>query len=202
MEKPFSAACERNRGPILEVMKEVISPDDRKLLEIGTGTGQHAVYLAPHFPHMIWVTSDVKENHAGIQMWLNESGAPNIVGPGKFKVDEDDFPNGNFDVVFTANTFHIMAWKECKTLIKLLGKNLEEGSQVLIYGPFNVDGKFTSSSNEQFDQLLKKQDPQMGIRNKEDVVSNMKKHGFMLSKDHEMPANNRLLVFLKIEFVQ
>lgn len=202
MEKPFSQACERNRGAILEVMKEVITSEDTKLLEIGSGTGQHAVYLAPHFPHMIWVTSDVKENHRGIQMWLDESGAPNIVGPGKFKVGEDDFPNGHFDVVFTANTFHIMEWKECKTLMKMLGKNLEEGSQVLIYGPFNIDGKFTSESNAEFDKSLKAQNPLMGIRNKEDVVSNMRKHGFMLSKDHLMPANNRLLVFLKVEFVQ
>lgn len=202
MTKPFSEACERNREHILKVMKEVITSDDRKLLEIGSGTGQHAVYLAPHFPHMIWVTSDVKANHAGINMWLNESGAPNIVGPGEFEVGKDSFPNGTFDLVFTANTFHIMHWKECKTLMKMLGRNLQEGAQVLIYGPFNYNGSFTSPSNSQFDKSLKVQDPMMGIRNFEDVVNNMKKNGLSLSKDYEMPSNNRLLVFMKINMVQ
>ena len=202
MDKPFSEACERNRVHILKVMKEVITSDDRRLLEIGSGTGQHAVYLAPHFPHMIWVTSDVKANHRGIQDWLDESGAPNIVGPGEFQIGKDDFPNGHFDVVFTSNTLHIMHWKECKTLMKMLGRNLREGSQLLIYGPLNYDGKFTSPSNEQFDQSLKAQDPLMGIINFEDVVNNMKKNGFSLSKDHEMPANNRLLVFMRVELVQ
>jgi cyclopropane fatty-acyl-phospholipid synthase-like methyltransferase len=202
MEKPYSMACDRNRDPILKVMKEVISADDRKLLEIGSGTGQHAVYLAPHFPHIIWVTSDVKANHKGIQMWLDESGAPNIIGPGEFEVGKNDFPMGNFDIVFSANTFHIMHWKECKTLMKLMGRNLREGTQVLVYGPFNYNGKFTSASNEEFDKTLKAKDPQMGIRNFEDVITNMKKNGFLLSKDYEMPANNRLLVFMKIELVQ
>lgn len=202
MTKPFSPACERNREPILKVLKDVISPEDRKLLEIGSGTGQHAVYLAPHFPHMIWVTSDVRENHAGIKMWLEESGAPNIIGPGEFQVGKDDFPQGNFDVVFTANTFHIMNWKECKTLMKMLGQNLQEGSQVLIYGPFNYQGKFTSQSNADFDASLKERDTLMGIRNIEDVTTNMRKNGFLLSQDYEMPANNRLLLFLKVDLVQ
>lgn len=202
MDKPFSEACERNRVHILKVMKEVITSDDRRLLEIGSGTGQHAVYLAPHFPHIIWVTSDVKANHRGIQLWLDESGAPNIVGPGVFEIGKDEFPNGHFDVVFTANTLHIMHWKECKTLMKMLGRNLQEGSQVLIYGPFNYNGTFSSPSNAEFDRSLKAQDPLMGIRNFEDVLSNMKKNGFSLSKDHEMPANNRLLVFMRVELVQ
>jgi SAM-dependent methyltransferase len=202
MEKPFSEASERNRIPILKVMKEVITSQDRKLLEVGSGTGQHAVYLAPHFPHMIWVTSDLKENHPGINMWLDESGAPNIIGPGIFKVGENEFPNGEFDVVFTSNTFHIMHWSECVLLMEMLGKNLHEGSKFLVYGPFNYNKKFTSPSNEEFDKSLKAKDPMMGIRNVEDVIQGMMKNGFTLSKDHEMPANNRLLVFQKSEMVQ
>ncbi len=197
MTKPFSPACERNRIPILKVMQELITSDDRRLLEVGTGTGQHAVYLAPHFPHMIWVTSDVKENHIGIKLWLEESGAPNIIGPGEFQVGEDKFPNGNFDVVFTANTFHIMPWYLCEELMDMLGKNLNAEAKVLIYGPFNYNGKFTSPSNEEFDQSLRQRDPLMGIRDFEEVVRYMEKRAFRLLKDHEMPANNRLLVFKK-----
>ena len=202
MEKPFSAACERNRLPILKVLQGLIKPDTRRLLEIGSGTGQHAVYLAPHFSHMIWVTSDVKENLPGIRMWLDESGAPNIIGPGQFRVGEDEFPNGDFDVVFTANTFHIMPWHECLDLMDMFGMNLRAQALVLIYGPFNYHNKFTSPSNEEFDRALKDRHPQMGIRDFEDVHKNMVLNGFNLEGDHEMPANNRLLVFRKVERVQ
>lgn len=202
MEKPFSAACERNRIPILKVMKEVIGPEARRLLEVGSGTGQHAVYLAPHFSHMIWVTSDIKENLGGISMWLDESGAPNIIGPGEFKVGVDDFPQGDFDVVYTANTFHIMGWHECLTLMDLLGMNLRTDALVMIYGPFKYNNKFTSLSNEEFDQELKRRHPQMGIRDFEDVQKNMIINGFDLVNDYEMPANNRLLVFKKVERIQ
>ena len=197
MTKPFSPACERNRIPILKVMQDLITSSDSRLLEIGSGTGQHAVYLAPHFPHMIWVTSDVKENHFGIQLWLAESGAPNIIGPGVFKVGEDQFPNGHFDVVFTANTYHIMPWYLCEELMDQLGKNLDAGAKVMIYGPFNYNGKYTSDSNREFDESLKQRDPLMGIRDFEEVVRYMEKRAFGLLKDNEMPANNRLLVFEK-----
>ncbi len=197
MTKPFSPACERNRIPILKVMKDLITSNDSRLLEVGSGTGQHAVYLAPHFPHMIWVTSDVKENHYGIQLWLEESGAPNIIGPGEYQVGEDNFPNGNFDVVFTANTFHIMPWYLCEELMDQFGKNLNAGAKVLIYGPFNYNGKFTSPSNEEFDDSLRQRDPLMGIRDFEEVARYMEKRAFGLLKDYEMPANNRLLVFEK-----
>jgi hypothetical protein len=146
---------------------------------------------------MIWVTSDVKENHFGIQLWLAESGAPNIIGPGVFKVGEDQFPNGHFDVVFTANTFHIMPWYLCEELMDQLGKNLDAGAKVMIYGPFNYNGKYTSDSNREFDESLKQRDPLMGIRDFEEVVRYMEKRAFGLLKDNEMPANNRLLVFEK-----
>jgi cyclopropane fatty-acyl-phospholipid synthase-like methyltransferase len=202
MDKPFSLACERNREPILQVLKEIISRDDRKLLEVGSGTGQHAVYFAPHFTHLIWVTSDVKKNHDGIKMWLAESGAPNIIGPGEYEVGKNEFPNGDFDIVFTANTFHIMPWNECEILMKDLGLNLKEESRVLIYGPFNYQGHFTSPSNAEFDQHLKSRNPAMGIRNFEDVVTAMSKKGFSFLNDYEMPANNRLISFKKDKLIQ
>lgn len=195
MSKPFSEACERNRIPILKVLKSLITTRHLRLLEIGTGTGQHAVYFAPHFTHLIWVTSDVKENHEGITSWLEESSAPNIIGPGTFEVGKDQFPNGNFDIVYTANTFHIMSWSNCQLLMEMLGKNLQEESLVIVYGPFNYNGNFTSESNAAFDQSLKSRSSEMGIRNFEDVVKGMEINGLSLQSDHEMPANNRLLVF-------
>ncbi len=197
----MSPSCERNKDPILEVMKEVITEDNHVLLEVGSGTGQHAVYLAPHFPHVKWITSDVLGNHAGIKMWLDEAKVPNIARPIEFKIGKDEFPKVVVDLVFTANTFHIMHWKECKTLMKMWGHRLREGAQVMIYGPFNYNGTFSSPSNEQFDRSLKVEDPLRGIRSYDDVHNNMVKNGFALCKDYEMPANNRMLVYRRLEFV-
>ena len=202
MEKPYSAACDNNKGPILEVLKQYITPENRKLLEIGTGTGQHAVFMAREFPHIDWITSDRAQNHEGIKQWLTEARVNNLKGPIQFAIGKDEFPRNSFDLVFNSNTFHSMSWKECKTLMKMLGNRLREGAQVFIYGPFNYNGTFTSESNRDFDGLLKARDPQSGIRSFEDVDANMKKNGFAFCKDHEMPANNRLLVYTRLEFVK
>ena len=197
MEKPFSAACERNRIPILRVLQDVVAKDAKILLEIGSGTGQHAVYLAPHFPHLIWVASDVQENHAGIRAWLEESGSPNIIGPGEFQVGTSDFPNGHFDLVFTANTLHIISEAEIETLFLRLGEVLNANARVCIYGPFNDNGQFTSESNAHFEQWLKSQNPLSGIRDAEWIGQLAQGIGLTLEADHAMPANNRLLVFRK-----
>lgn len=199
--KPYSAACERNYEPILKVLKEIITPDDKKLLEIGSGTGQHAVYLAPHFKHLEWITSDVAANHDGINQWLRDARIPSIKGPINYEVGKDDFPKQPLDIIFTANTLHIMSWKECKTLFKALGK-VREGTQVVIYGPFKYNGEFTSPSNAEFDEALKIRNPLSGIRAFEDVKNAMEKNGFALSKDYEMPANNRTLVFMKLDYIK
>ena len=197
-----TTACDRNQAPIFEVLKEVISPDNKNLFEIGSGTGQHAVFMAPQLKNIFWTTSDVTANHAVIKKNLQAANISNIKGPFQFEVGKDEFPRVPYDLIFTANTFHIMSWKQCKTLIKTLGTRLREGSQVIIYGPFNYDGKFTSESNEQFDKWLKEQSPEKGIRAFEDVNNNMIKNGFALYKDYEMPANNRTLVYTRLNFMK
>ncbi|MEC7181180.1 MAG: DUF938 domain-containing protein [Bdellovibrionota bacterium] len=197
MDRPYSPAVDRNKGPIFEVLKEYLM-DGNNLLEIGSGTGQHAVFFAEKFPGLTWVTTDVRENLAGIKEWINEANLKNIKGPEELKIGTDDFPKKPFDYVFTANTLHIMSWKEGKTLFKLLGKRLREGSLTFFYGPFNKEGKYTSQGNEEFDRSLKERDPRSGIRNFEDVVNAMESFGFKLLKDHEMPSNNRLLVFERL----
>lgn len=202
MEKPFSAACERNQAPILEVMQEFITKEHKRLLEIGTGTGQHAVYMAPSFPWMEWHPTDVSEKLQGIKQWLSEAKIPNIKLPVRLEVGKDDFPKLKFDVVFTANTFHIMHWKECKTLMKLLGHRLRENSLVFIYGPFKYNGEFTSESNKEFDLSLKERDSLSGIRSFEDINQNMSKNGFEILCDYDMPANNRMLVYRRLKFVK
>ena len=199
MDKPFSAASERNKDPILAVLKQHILPAHRRLLEIGAGTGQHAVYFAAHFAHLKWMVTDVPANHNGIAKWLREYNGDNIEGPIRFKVGTDEFPTQPMDIVYTANTFHIMSWKNVKTLMKMFGNRLRRGSLVFIYGPFNYNGKFTTESNEAFDKSLKENDPESGIRNFEDINRAMTKNGFELLKDHEMPANNRCLVYRRLQ---
>jgi cyclopropane fatty-acyl-phospholipid synthase-like methyltransferase len=200
--KPYSASCERNKDPILEVMKEIITKDDRRLLEIGSGSGQHAVYLAPHFPFMEWHPSDVAENLSGMKKWFDEHHVPSICPPHKIEVGKHELPKLKFDLSFTANTFHIMHWKECKSLMKMWGGRLREGSRVMIYGPFKYNGEFTSASNAEFDQELRAKDSLSGIRSFEDVKNTMEKNGFELFHDYEMPANNRMLVFKRLKFTK
>ncbi len=202
MEKPFSNACERNQEPILEVMKEFITKEHKRLIEVGSGTGQHAVFLAPHFPWLEWHPTDVSNKLSGIKLWLSESKIPNVKLPVRLEVGKDDFPKLKFDVVFTANTFHIMHWKECKSLMKLLGHRLRENSLVFIYGPFKYNGEFTSQSNEEFDRSLKERDSLSGVRSFEDVNQNMAKNGFEIICDYDMPANNRMLVYKRLKFIK
>lgn len=200
MNKPFSPACERNQEPILEVLKEFVTKDDRRLLEIGSGTGQHAVYMAPSFPQVEWFPSDMPDKIPGMMLWFNEAKIKNIKPPVKLSIGKDEFPKLKFDVIYTANTFHILHWKECKSLMKMMGNRLREGSRVIIYGPFKYDGAFSSPSDEAFDLELKSQDPLRGIRSFEDVNNAMTKNGFELIADVGMPANNRTLVFQRLKF--
>lgn len=201
MSIPFSEACERNRAPILGVLKDVITPQDLRLLEIGAGTGQHAVYFAPEFPRLVWHPTDKTPQLAAISQWIKESRTVNVERPVRLDVSTDDFPKLKFDVVYTANTLHILSWKECKALFKLLGNRLREGSRVVIYGPFKYGGEFTSPSNAEFDEALKAFDPQSGIRAFEDVDRALVKNGFALVRDYDLPAFNRALVYRRLKFV-
>lgn len=199
-EIPFSEACERNKEPILEVLQEVLKPIHRSVVEVGAGTGQHATFFAQAFPHIKWTPTEVYANLPHLNKLVQESGLKNLTPPFKMKVGEDDIPIRTYDVIYTANTFHIMSWKDCKTFMKLMGHRLEKGGLAIIYGPFNYGGKFISKSNEEFDTWLKGRDPASGVRNFEDVNNTMKKNGFELVEDYEMPANNSTLVYRRLPF--
>ncbi|HHL31055.1 MAG TPA: DUF938 domain-containing protein [Oceanospirillales bacterium] len=198
MEKPHAPACERNQQVILNVLKKIINRNaNKKLLEIGSGTGQHAVFMAPHFPKLSWQTADLIENHTGINMWLQQAACANILKPIELQIGSTAFPNIRFDVVFTANTLHIMSWANVQQLITQLGQHLAADSQVIIYGPFKYKSQFTTDSNAQFDQWLKQQNPLSGIRDFEKIVELMADKKFNLIEDISMPANNQILYFLK-----
>ncbi|MDB5729828.1 MAG: hypothetical protein JWQ00_3033 [Noviherbaspirillum sp.] len=194
MTKQFSAACERNRGPILAILREAFA-DSHRVLEIGSGTGQHAVYFGAQLPHLTWQTSDLPQNHASIIAWQRESRALNVLGPLALDVASKEWPDGPYDAVFTANTCHIMAWHEVQSMFAGIGRILPSGGVVCIYGPFNYGGKFTSDSNAGFDASLKALAPHMGIRDFEALNVLAAVQGLRLQSDNAMPSNNRLLVW-------
>lgn len=194
-EKPLSESCERNKEPILTVLREVFQQPAR-ILEIGSGSGQHAMHFGAALPHLLWQTSDLPANHAGIRAWLDEAALPNVLAPIALDVN-GPWPDQAYDGAFTANTLHIVSWRLAQQLIAGAGKLLKPGGLLAVYGPFNYHGRFTSDSNARFDEWLKARDPLSGIRGFEAVVKCAEINGLHLQADHAMPANNRLLVFAK-----
>ena len=198
---PFSQACENNKQPILEVLQIELQGFSH-VLEIGSGTGQHSVYFAPNLPEIQWQTSDVTGNHRHIIAWHNAYPAPNLYSPLAFDLSTDAVPvnsqfNLPYDVIFTANTLHIISRALVERLIALAGDALPVDGKLIVYGPFNEHGKYTSEGNQRFDAMLRAGNPDSGIRDKEDIVSLAKAHHLQLSQTYAMPANNQLLVFYK-----
>ena len=193
--KPFSEACEENKEPILKVLRRLFAEASR-VLEVGSGTGQHAVHFAQALPHLHWQTSDRLENHPGISAWLEEYALPNTGLPLALDVS-GCWPQQTFDAVFSANTTHIMSWPEVERLFQGVAGVLCEGGCFALYGPFNFAGTYTSESNRRFDLWLRQRDPQSGIRNFEDLNELAQAQGLRFLEDIEMPVNNRILVWRK-----
>jgi cyclopropane fatty-acyl-phospholipid synthase-like methyltransferase len=195
MKKPYSTACDRNKDAILGVLKKLIEDKSQILFEVASGTGQHAVYMAPHFPKLTWIVSDLISKHKGIKQWLDQSDTPNIQGPVEYEVGKNTIPYQKCDIIFTANSFHIMSLDNVRLMIKSCSDVLTEKGLFIIYGPFNYNGEYTSQSNCNFDKLLYSKNLNSAIRNFEEVKHDMELHGLSLYNDFEMPANNRMLVF-------
>lgn len=193
MEKPHAPSCERNREPILGVLRDHFA-DRRDVLEIGSGTGQHAVYFAAALPQLTWQASDRPGNLPGIALWLAEAALPNTQPAIEFDIDAA-WPARRYDAVFSANTLHIMPWPSVERLFAGLPGLLLPGAKVAIYGPFNYGGRFTSASNAAFDTWLKAQAPHQGIRDFEQVAALAGMAGLELVEDRGMPSNNRCLVW-------
>ena len=185
--KPFSGACERNREPILAILKRVFA-DRTHVLEIGSGTGQHAAYFAAELPHLVWQASDVAENLPGIRQWVSD--------PAPIELDVDrEWPALTVDAVFSANTCHIMSWPQVERLFSGVGRVLPASGIFALYGPFSYHGNHTSESNARFDAMLRRTDPASGLRDFDDVCALAKRAGLKLAQDNAMPANNRMLVW-------
>jgi cyclopropane fatty-acyl-phospholipid synthase-like methyltransferase len=194
--KPNSPSCERNKGPILEVLQQHFQ-DIKQTLEIGSGTGQHAVHFGAGMPWLTWQTSDMAESLPGIRLWLEEAALPNVLPPIELDV-RGAWPKGPYDAVFSANTLHIMGWPEVQKLFARLDGVMARDAVVAVYGPFNYGGRYTSDSNEAFDGWLKQQySPASGIRDFEAVNALAESIGLALIEDRAMPANNRTLVWAR-----
>ncbi|MBT3012810.1 MAG: DUF938 domain-containing protein [Candidatus Thiodiazotropha sp. (ex Lucina pensylvanica)] len=193
--KPYSEACDENKGPILEVLLRLYR-DVQTVLEIGSGTGQHAVHFATAMPHLTWQTSDMEENHPGIRAWLREAALPNVRNPIGLDVSRA-WLAGEYDAIFSANTTHIMSWPEVELMFQGVGQVLKRGGCFALYGPFNYQGGYTSESNQRFDQWLKSRDPLSGIRDFEMLDELAASNHLIFSEDVEMPVNNRILVWYR-----
>ncbi len=195
--KPFAPACERNQEPIANILEMVFKPV-KHVLEIGSGTGQHAVYFAEKMPWLTWQPSDIKENITGIKAWVNDAGLSNLLLPMELDVNQDHWSEHNYDAIFTANTLHIMSWISVQQFMQKASQRLNLNGYLTIYGPFNYAGNYTSVSNAKFDQWLKQQSEFSAIRSFEEIQDLASKYALELCEDYSMPANNRILLWKKI----
>lgn len=195
--KPFSQACENNKAPILQLLKKAFA-NVHNVLEVGSGTGQHAVHFAANLAHLQWHCSDVEDYHEGINQWIDEFPSDNLHRPFTLKLARDEWlsvsPNTSqlFDGIYTANTAHIMLEHEIKSLMQLVAKNLPKNGVFCQYGPFIVDGKFTSESNQEFHEKLIA-NGRGGYRDIDELASWASQ--LVLSEKFDMPANNMMLVW-------
>lgn len=193
MEKPDAPSCLRNREPILGVLREHFA-DRRTVLEIGSGTGQHAIFFAAALRHLNWQTSEQRESLPGILAWLDEAALPNTPAPLELDV-MGAWPTQRYDAIFSANTVHIMSWANVECMFARLPEVMTGDAVLAIYGPFNYAGHFTSESNATFDAWLKQSGAHRGIRDFEAVDALAGKAGLTLLEDRAMPSNNRCLVW-------
>jgi cyclopropane fatty-acyl-phospholipid synthase-like methyltransferase len=193
---PVSDACERNKDPILTVLRECFA-HRVQVLEIGSGTGQHAVHFARHLTHLTWHPTEQLVNLADLAARVQAEGGPNLRAPTVLDVRQKVWPLRTVDAVFTANTLHIMSWSEVGEFYRGVGEVLTPGGALCVYGPFRYQGRYTSESNREFDRMLQARDPASGLRDVRALVELAAPYGLALLADHDLPAFNRLLVFVK-----
>ncbi len=193
---PFSAACERNKDPILDVLR-VRFAGRAQVLEIGSGTGQHAVHFARALTHLIWHPTEQLAYLPDLAERVKLEGPHNLRAPNLLDVRQAVWPIRSVDAVFTANTLHIMSWAEVVSLYRGLGSVLMPGGVFGVYGPFRYEGRYTSDSNREFDRMLQERDPNSGLRDIQAVTTLAEQYGLRLDADHDLPANNRLLIFTR-----
>lgn len=194
MALPFSASADRNKEVIGDALERYLT-EAGSVLELGSGTGQHAAYLAERFPALRWQPSDKAEHLGAIAQWIERSGLTNIAPPIEIDVSVDSAHAGIYGFAFSANTAHIMSLSEVAGMFHVVSSCLKIGARFALYGPFMYGGKHTASSNENFDAMLKQQSASMGIRDKAALDAMAFEAGLEFSEEIEMPANNRILIW-------
>tara|TARA_B110000902_G_scaffold69728_2_gene82628 strand:+ start:4352 stop:4948 length:597 start_codon:yes stop_codon:yes gene_type:complete len=195
MDRPFSQACDNNKASILIILQKHVADVDF-VLEVGSGTGQHAVHFARHLSHLTWQPTDRPEYIDGINLWRNSEPMDNLLSPLQLDVNQP-WPIDSVPAVFSANTLHIMSWLEVEKFFRGVKEVLKSGGVLCVYGPFNYQEQYTSDSNRQFDQQLKARNPLSGIRDFEAINRLAISAGLTLMTDYPMPSNNRCLVWTK-----
>ena len=188
---------------LLTLLQEIITSDSKRLLEVGSGSGEQALLLTPYFANLIWTTTEKAEKIVSLKKVLLEAKLPNLQGPLRFEIGEDEFPKNHagYNYVFMNEVLPYLTWKQAKGLMKMMGNRLREGSQVFISGAFKYEGYFRSEAQEALDQKLKEKDSKLGLRSFEDICDCMKKNGFDLYQDFDLPEAQHLLVFTRLERV-
>lgn len=193
-QKPFSEACEQNKDPILEVLRHWLTTPST-VLEIGSGTGQHAAYFASQLPHLTWQPTDVAAHLAGIELWRQAAQCSNLLPTQVLDVKQQPWPVQTADAVYSANTAHIMSWAEVVQCFQGVANCLNRGGYFFLYGPFSYQGQHISDSNAQFDHFLKMRDPLSGVRDVQDLQRLAEAQGLQWVTDCVMPVNNRILIW-------
>jgi len=194
-EKLSFPSADRNKGPILDVLRRVL-PEPAVVLEIASGSGQHAVHFAGRLPGITWQPSDIdSERRASIRIWREESGLENLLDPLTVDVTEPDWDVGTYDAVYNSNLIHIAPWECCLGLLAGARRHLRPGGALIVYGPFRIAGEHTAPSNADFDADLRSRNERWGVRDLEAVVEAAR--GFTFEDRVEMPANNQTLIFRK-----
>jgi len=189
--KQFSESCIQNQNPILSIIKPLLV-NASTVLEIGSGTGQHAVFFAEQMPHLTWQASDQSQYLPSVNAWIKEASLDNL--PGAIELDVTQSWTGTkVAAIFSANTAHIMSWEMVVDFFNGVGRSLDTDGIFILYGPFNYNGQYTSQSNANFDLWLKDRDPRSAIRDFEALNLLAQNAGLSLVTDYAMPANNRIL---------
>jgi cyclopropane fatty-acyl-phospholipid synthase-like methyltransferase len=195
-ERPFATSAERNAEPILEVLQTEFKNCTR-VIEIGSGTGQHAARFATELTHLSWQTSDLQENHAGIEAWVEHAAVSRLLAPLALDVRDDKLADRHYDAAYSSNTAHIMGIDAVENMFTILGEALSARGVFCLYGPFREDGEFNSPSNAAFDASLRSRDSAMGIRDIEALDTIATASGMRRKRLYAMPANNHIAVWRK-----
>lgn len=195
---PTAEACQRNQRPILDILGKHL-PDGAFVLELASGTGQHAAYMTAHLPGIRWQPTDLKERLHGIELWRQHASTDGFLAPLELDVNQDIWPAREADAIFSANLVHYISWAGVEKMFKGASRALRPGGLLMLYGPYNYDGQFTSPGNVELDQWLRERDPESGIKDFEQVLLTARQHQLFLRADEEMPANNRTLVFQRAD---